>query len=259
MLENKIKRALNNDQAVFGIGLTGRIEISTLRTLAGCEVEWLFLDIEHGSTDISDLVDAVQVADLLGMSSVMRVPSLDYHWVTRSLDTGALSVMIPRVESKDQAELAVDWAKFPPIGTRGMGSPSYLGYAPVTPAEGVEISNRETMVVLQIESTKAIEEIEAIASVPEVDALFLGPLDMSISLGKPGDVAGEESHRLFRHVCRVAREHGLATGTVCRSDQVRYYYDMGMRMFSIGTALSHLCAAVQATAAEFREQLSDRR
>ncbi|MCC7355698.1 MAG: hypothetical protein IT330_18305 [Anaerolineae bacterium] len=255
MLHNKVKQALKNDKAVFGTGLTGPIEMPVLRTLANCGVEWLFLDMEHGSTDISDLLNAVQVADLLGMVSVLRIPDLQYHWVARSLDTGALGVMVPRVETREQAELAVQWAKFPPVGVRGMGSPSFLSYAPVSPAEGLETSNRETMVLVQIETKKAVDNVEAIASVPGVDALFIGPLDMSISLGRPGDVASEESHQAFRKVCHVAREQGLAVGIVSLPDRVKTYYDMGVRLFSVGNFLYYIQTSVTAAAAAFKKQV----
>ena len=257
MLRNKVKQALKDDKPVFGTGLTGPIEMPVLRTLANCGVEWLFLDIEHGSTDISDLLNAVQVADLLGMVSVLRIPDLQYHWVARSLDTGALGVMIPRVETKEQAELAVQWAKFPPVGVRGMGSPSVLGYAPISAAEALEISNRETMVLVQIETKKAVDNVEAIASVPGVDVLFIGPLDLSISLGRPGDVASEESHRAFRKVCRVARERGVAVGIVCMPEHIKTYYDMGVRLFSVGYFLYYIQTGVATAAAAFKRQVAE--
>jgi 2-keto-3-deoxy-L-rhamnonate aldolase RhmA len=112
------------------------------------------------------------------------------------------------------------------------------------------------MVVLQIETVEAVENAEAIASVPGVDVLFIGPLDLSLTLGTPGDVASDQSHELFRRVCQVAQNHDLAVGIVCTAQQVRFYYDMGMRMFSIGAALSHMRTQVQATEAEFRRQLA---
>jgi len=256
VLRNKIKHALREGRAVLGTGLTGPVEMPALRVLAHAGVEWLFLDLEHGSLDISDLLGAVQLADALGMCSVLRVPDLSYHWVARSLDTGALTVMIPRVESAEQARLAVQWTKFPPVGCRGMGSPSYLSYASLSVREGIEISNRETMVVVQIETKAGADNVEAIASVPGVDALFLGPLDMSISLGCPGDVTGEEAHAVFREVCHVAREHGLITGIVCSGDRILQYHSMGIRMFSVGTALTHLRAGIGAAVDQFRRQVS---
>lgn len=255
MVHNKIKHALRSGQAVFGIGLTRAVEIPELRVLANCGVEWIFLDMEHGSIEVGDLLRVVQIADLLGVCSVIRVPDLDYHWIARALDTGALSVMVPRIESREQAERAVRWAKFPPIGTRGMGSPTYLSQAPVSWAEGLEISNRETMVVLQIETKAGVENLEAIATVPGVDVLFIGPLDLSISLGHPGEVSSQHSHAVYEKVCRTARQHGLAVGIVCRADQSRLYYDIGIRMFSSGTALGYLQSGTQAAAAEFREQI----
>ena len=255
MLENKIKRTLNHGGVVFGTGLTGPVEMPVLRILANCGIEWLFVDMEHGSLDVSELLGVVQMADVLGMCSVVRIPDLAYHWIARALDTGALSVMVPRVESRQQAELAVQWAKFPPVGVRGMGSPSYMSYVPVGWEEGITISNRETMVVLQIETKTGADHVEEIASVPGVDVLFVGPLDLSISLGHPGDVAHDESLELCRKVCRVTQEHGLAAGIVTGAGRSRMYYEMGYRMFSMGTALTHLRAGVRAAVAEFGEQV----
>ncbi len=256
MLHNKLKQALKNDEPVFGVGATFPVDLPTLRTLAVCGVEWLFLDLEHGSADISGLLDVAQVSNLLGIDGVARIPNLDYHWVARSLDTGLLSVMIPRVEHREQAEMAVQWVKHPPLGIRGMGSPSQFDFSTLPPAERLEISNRETMVVLQIETVEAVNNVDAIASVPGVDVLFIGPLDLSLTLGIPGDVASDQSHELFRRVCQAARNNDLAVGLVCSAQQVRFYYDMGMRMFSIGSALSHMRTQVQAVEAEYRRQLA---
>jgi 2-keto-3-deoxy-L-rhamnonate aldolase RhmA len=256
MLENKVKKALKNDQPVFGMGMTAPYDIPALRVLANSGVEWFFLDVEHSPADVGELYTAVQFLDLAGLCSVPRIPNLEYPWIARTLDMGASGVMVPRIETKEQAELAVQWAKLPPQGIRGMGSPSYIGFAPVSIAEGIEIANRETLIVLQIETVKAVENVEAIASVPGVDVLFIGPLDLSISLGKPGDVASEESHQLFRRVCHVARAKGLAVGVVCQANQVKLYYDMGIRMFSVGSPFSHMRAGVQAAATEFHRQLA---
>lgn len=256
MKENKIKRALENDEAVFGVGATFPIELTTLRILAHGGVEWLFADMEHASGDMSQLLEVAQISSLLGISSVARIPNLSYDWVARALDTGLLSVMIPRVEHREQAEMAVQWAKHPPLGVRGMGSRAQFDFAPVPAAEGVAISNQETMVVVQIETVEAVENVEAIAAVPGVDVLFIGPLDLSISLGRPGDVASEESHRLFLRVCQVARANEIAVGIVCAPEQVRFYHDMGMRMFSIGSVLSLLHTQILALESEFRRQLA---
>jgi 2-keto-3-deoxy-L-rhamnonate aldolase RhmA len=254
--QNRIKQALQNDEPVLGVGATFPLDLPTMRVLANCGIDWLFVDMEHGFGDISHLQEVAQVLNLLDLAGVVRVPNLAYEWVARSLDTGLLSVMIPRVERKVQAELAVQWAKHPPLGVRGMGSHAQFDYTWLPAAEGVEVSNRETLVVLQIETVEAVENVAAIASVPGVDVLFIGPLDLSISLGHPGDVASDESHALFERVCQVARAHERAVGIVCSVEQVRFYYDMGIRMFSIGSVLTLLQAQVQALETEFRLQLS---
>ena len=259
MLENKVKWALKRDEAVFGTGVTGPIDLPTLRVLAESGVQWLFTDLEHGSLDVSGLLAVTQIADMLGMLAVPRIPDLAYHWVARSLDTGAMGVMVPRIETAEQAALAVRYALYPPQGGRGMGSPSRLSYAPVGTAEGLEITNRETMIVLQIETLAGVESVEAIAAVPGVDALFIGPLDLSISIGRPGDVASDESHALMRRVCAAARANGLAVGIVCSAEQVGFYHEMGVRMFSCGGALGYMRAGVRAAVETFQRYVDDAR
>lgn len=256
MLTNRVKRALQNDQPVFGVGLSNPVDVAVLRILAAVGVDWLFIDMEHGAIEISALQPIVTVADVLGLCSVARIPSLEYHWVARSLDTGTLGLMVPRVETQEQAEHAVEWSKFPPMGSRGMGSPAYLSYAKVeNTAQGIEISNRESMVVLQVESVKAVENLEGIAGVPGVDVLFIGPMDMSISVGTPGQVGSEANLAQFRKVIDVARRHRLATGIVCRPNEVKFYYEMGIRMFSITSPFNAMRAGLEATAAEYKQQL----
>jgi 2-keto-3-deoxy-L-rhamnonate aldolase RhmA len=137
-----------------------------------------------------------------------------------------------------------------------MGSHAQFDFVWLPAAEAIEVSNRETMVVVQIETEAGVENVEAIASVPGVDVLFIGPLDLSISLGRPGDVTSDESHRLFERVCRVARAHERAVGIVCSTEQIGFYHDMGIRMFSTGTQLTLLQAQVQAVEREFRRQLA---
>ncbi len=256
MLQNKIKWALREDKAVFGTGLVGFAAAPVLRALANAGVQWLFVDMEHSCIDVSDLLESVQFADALGMCSIPRIPALEYHWVARVLDTGSLSVMVPRIETREQAELAVSWAKYPPLGIRGAGSMAHLSYAPLNWAEGVEIANRESLVVVQIESVKAVDNIESIVTVPGVDAVLLGPLDLSISLGRPDDRTSEASHGAYRKVCRVARAHGVAVGIVCSPSQVRLYYEMGMRLFSVSHVLAYLESGLQAAATEFWRQVS---
>ena len=251
MLENRVKQALKRNEAVFGTGLVGPIGVTLLRTLANAGLEWLFMDLEHGCADISDLFTDVQVADMLGMVSVVRVPDLQYLWIARAMDAGALSIMVPRVESKEQAEYAVRCAKYPPLGVRGMGSPAALSFARVTPADALRISNEQSMIVVQIETVAGVEQSEAIASVPGVDVLFIGPLDLSISLGAPGDLSTPQWMEHAERVIAAARQHDKAVGIVTSVQQMRLWYDKGVRMLSVGTVLSYLRAGLEAAHNEF--------
>lgn len=254
MIENHVKRLLQRGDPVFGQGLVSPIGVSALRILAHARVDWLFVDLEHGASDMNDLLTDLQVADVLRLGSVVRAPDLQYHLIARCMDMGTLSIMVPRVETREQAEFAVQCVKFPPLGRRGMGSPAFLGFAAVPAPEAVRIGNEESMIVVQIESVTGVNNADAIASVPGVDVLFIGPLDLSISLGAPGDTSSAQWLAHADRTITAARAHGKAVGIVCSTADLRFWYDRGVRMFSVGTLLGHMRAGVEQARAEFSKQ-----
>jgi 2-dehydro-3-deoxyglucarate aldolase/4-hydroxy-2-oxoheptanedioate aldolase len=256
MLENKVKQALQRGEAVFGTGLSAPVGVGLMRILANARLDWLFVDLEHGSSDMNDLITDLQVADILGMVSVVRVPDLQYFWIARCLDMGALSVMVPRVESREQAEYAVQCAKYPPQGRRGMGSLAALGFASVSAADAVRISNEQGMIVTQIETLTGVSNAEAIAAVPGVDVLFIGPLDLSISLGTPGNWSTPEWMAEADRVLAAAQKHGKSVGIVCTPEQIRFWFDKGVRMFSVGSAMTYIRSGIEAARAEFDRQVA---
>jgi 2-keto-3-deoxy-L-rhamnonate aldolase RhmA len=254
MLENRVKQALQRNQAVLGTGVAPPVGIAMLRYLASTKLDWLFVDTEHSGGDMHDVFNDVQAADLMGLTPVLRVPDTQYHLIARAMDMGALSIMVPRVESKEQAERAVSYMKYPPMGRRGMGSAFYLGFASLPPAEGLPISNEQSMLVVQIESLTGVKNAEAIASVPGVDVLFIGPLDLSISLGKPGDFTTAEWMEQAVQVLAAAKKQHKAAGIVCTAAEIGDWYAKGMRMFSVGSTMSHMAAALRSVRAEFTRQ-----
>lgn len=254
MVENKVKQALQRNEAVFGTGVVTPAGVAMMRLLATAKLDWLFLDTEHNSGDMHDTFNDVQVADLLGLTPVLRVPDLQYHLIARAMDAGALSIMVPRIETKEQAEQAVSYMKYPPMGRRGMGSAFYLGFVSVPPVEGLRISNEQSLLVAQIESVTGVNNAEAIASVPGVDVLFLGPLDLSISLGKPGDFKTPEWMAHAQRVMEAAKKQHKASGIVCTAAEIGDWYAKGVRMFSVGSNLSHMAATIRGVRSEFDRQ-----
>ena len=177
----------------------------TVETLCALGFDWLFIETEHAPL----LADAVQrIVQTAGTTPcLVRVASGDEVSIKRALDAGAAGIIVPQVNSAAQARAVVSHAKFPPAGTRGIGLTRASGYG-LRFAEYLAEANDTTCVVVQAEHIAAVGEIEAIAAVPGVDAVFVGPYDLSASL----DRTGQLEDPLVRSAIDRVRDACLAQG-----------------------------------------------
>lgn len=159
-------------------------EITELYSMLG--FDWLFIDAEHGAFDASTIQRMLQAADHR-CPCVVRVPAADEIWIKKALDVGAAGIIVPQLESAEDAERAVRWAKYPPAGRRGVGIGRAHGYG-TRFKETLQQANEEVAVIVQAERAEAIADIDRIVSVQGVDAVLIGPYDLSASLGHTGEV-----------------------------------------------------------------------
>lgn len=186
----------------------GAPEVADL--LAGAGFDWLFLDAEHGALEPRDVL-ALLYAIADRTPCLVRVPALDEAWIKRVLDAGAEGIIVPQVSTAAQAEAAVRLAHYPPRGTRGLGTSRANRYGLELPSYLRAVGERVTVVV-QAETSGAVAEIEAIVQVPGVDAVFVGPFDLSASLGRPGEVNHPEVEGAIRRIRAAAQAAGLPVG-----------------------------------------------
>jgi 2-dehydro-3-deoxyglucarate aldolase/4-hydroxy-2-oxoheptanedioate aldolase len=158
--------------------------------LARCGFDWLFLDMEHGLLDFTAVQRMVQAAGP-SCACIVRVPALDGAAVAKALDTGAAGLIVPHVCTAAEASAAVRWAKYPPVGERSIGVARAQGYGRCL-GDAVAHGNDETVVVAQIEHVSALAQVGAIVEVSGVDGIFIGPFDLSASMGRPGDIAAPD-------------------------------------------------------------------
>jgi 2-dehydro-3-deoxyglucarate aldolase/4-hydroxy-2-oxoheptanedioate aldolase len=177
-------RLLRGDRLVGTILSLPTPELAEIASEAG--FDWLFLDMEHGPIGPEALIHLIQAVRGL-CAPVVRVPENEEMWIKKSLDAGATGVIIPRVNTAGEAARAVHWSKYPPEGGRGVGFARANLYG-TRFQEHVETANQRTAVIVQIEHIEAVRNIGEILAVPGIDALFIGPYDLSASLGKPGRV-----------------------------------------------------------------------
>lgn len=184
MEPNPLRVKLENGETIYGTMMqdSRSPSISMIMEQAGCD--FLFFDMEHGPNDIGVVTDMVKVARLTKVVPLVRVPDDQYHLMARILDAGAMGIMVPRIETKEQVERIIEATHYPPFGARGCSVPKgHNNFLPQDLWEFTEQANRENMVILQIEREKAIEDIEELISVEGVDAVVLGPNDLCLSMG----------------------------------------------------------------------------
>ncbi len=200
------------------------------RILAAAGFEWAFIDTEHGGFDLETVQDICRVSLLAGLSPIVRVGDLQYPMVARSLDCGAQGIIFPRVESPELLAQAVSWTKFPPLGMRGYGLTAVqIDYEPLNFSQVIEHVNANTMVVLQIETKKALEGREELLSVPGIDAVMIGPADLSISLGVPGEFQHPKMVEAMEAVRDSCTRRGIAPGTQTRTASLaNFWKERGM-------------------------------
>lgn len=242
MHTNRVKQALKAGQMQLGAGFWQLRSAEIPRLLAGAGFDWFFLDTEHGGFDLETVQDLCRVANLSGIAPIVRVGDMEYSLVARALDCGAQGIIFPRVESPELLAQAVSWTKFPPQGVRGYGlSTVQLGYGKVTFPEAIEHTNANTLVVLQIETVRAFEARNELLSIPGIDAVLIGPSDLSISLGLPGDYENVRVMKTMEAIRDSCLEHNIAPGTHTRSVALaKYWKERGMLFLSCGNELAYL-------------------
>lgn len=231
MFINQVKKALKEGKVQLGTsyGLLRSPDVG--RILAAAGFHWAFIDGEHGFMGLETVSDVCRISTMAGLCPIVRVADLQYDLVARSLDCGGQGIIFPRVESPELLEKAVSWTKYPPVGVRGFGlTPLQVDFAKATIPEIAAHMNEHVIVVLQIETKRALEARDELLSVPGIDAVMVGPVDFSISLG----VAGDFQHPVMVDAMEKVRDsciqHGVAPGTQTRNlGLAKFWRERGMQ------------------------------
>ena len=206
LLKTKLKKQVLTIGSWITLGHTSIAEI-----MAKGGFDWLTVDMEHSVITLSEAQKLVQVIELAGIPPLVRVGENDTCLIKRVMDAGAHGIIVPMVNTKEEAIKAVDAVKYPPAGKRGVGLARAQGY-------GLEFEkykkriNNESMVVVQIESIEAIDNLKEILEVEGVDASIIGPYDLSASLGHPGELERKEVRDAVKRYMEVCRKTGKCAG-----------------------------------------------
>lgn len=175
--------------------------------------DFVILDMEHGPSSVESMQNNVRAAIIAGALPIIRVERCDEVAIGKALDIGALGVQVPQIENADQARAAVKAAKFHPLGARGVCRfVRAANYSSLDKFEYFKSAN-ETMVILQLEGKEALDNVDAILAVDGIDLVFIGPYDLSQSLGVPGQIDHPMVADTMRYIVQKAKDRGIAVGT----------------------------------------------
>lgn len=227
----------------------GPTEVADL--LAGAGFDWLFVDAEHGALEPRDVLLILQA--VAGRTPcLVRVPALDEAWIKRVLDAGADGIIVPQVSTAEEAERAVRFAHYPPRGSRGLGTARANRYG-LGLAGHLDRAAARVTVVVQAETAAAVSNIEAITRVPDLDAVFIGPFDLSTSLGRPGELEHPEVRAAISRVAQACGRAGVRTGIFALGAAgLRNRPAEGFTLLAAGVDTALLGGAAEALAAELR-------
>jgi 2-keto-3-deoxy-L-rhamnonate aldolase RhmA len=236
MRENPVRALLKAGKTVVGCGIGAAPNPIVVRILANAGYDFFFIDTEHNMISPEHLIAVVQMARVCGVSPIVRPNDNEYHLIASALDCGADGLIIPRIETPEQATRLVSYAKYPPMGVRGCGGIAYFDYrAPADWAEGTAWMNEQTLICPQVESVRAIEALDEILDVPGVDVMVVGPQDLSISLGVPGQHSHPKEIAAIERIIATCQAHGKPCGIVMGSgDLAKPWVEKGMRFVVAG-------------------------
>ena len=216
--ENRARRRLQAGQPAYGvISTSADPQIAELFGLAG--FDYYMLDAEHGLMDAAQVVDVIRACERVNITPMVRIGSKDPKIVLQYLDSGMMGVMMPGLETVADIKMLIDAVKYPPMGKRGMGLTRASGYIAVgnEAVDYINFSNEQTMVIPQFEDAALIERFEEMISQPGVDAVVIGPRDLSLNMGFPDGPNHPEVQEMIDSVVAICKRTGVAAGITAGS------------------------------------------
>jgi 4-hydroxy-2-oxoheptanedioate aldolase len=254
LLRNHTKEKLSRGEPAYSmtVRLVRTVDIAAIASTAGFDS--VYIDLEHSSFSLEAAGQICMACNSLGVTPLVRVPGLDPSLIARVMDSGAMGIIVPGVESADEARAAVHAVKHVPLGERSLaGAAPQLNYRTFPADQVIRELDQASMVVAMIESQAGLDAVDAIASVDGVDVVLVGANDLSVALGVAGQMDSPQVHNAYVRVIQACRGKGNTVGIGGlggRPDLIRRYLELGARYVSTGNDISFLSAA----AAQKRQQ-----
>ena len=255
VIQNIAKQKLSDGELSLGIGVRISRGVEIAKVAKVCGYDWLFIDMEHSPLNLETVAD-ISVAGLdAGCTPIVRASSHHHHHASRPLDSGAQGIVVPHVNSAEEARRVVDQCLYPPIGHRSLaGGAAILEYESLPMAEATRLINDNLLVVVMLESPEAIANADEIAAVGGVDVLLIGTNDLCAEMGIPGQYGHEDVVAAYDKTISACQNNGKWAGMGgIYDDLAKSYIKMGVRMVLGGNDLSYLIAAAKGRAVDLRD------
>jgi len=232
MKANQVKKRIAEGKACYGV-------ISPTNDPTICEYvglngfDYYMIDGEHGGISISDVTNLVRACENVNCTPLARIRSVDTKLILQFMDAGIMGVMMPSIDNVDDVKKLVDAIKYPPIGRRGLGPVRSSDYMQggMSQEEYVHFSNRETLVLPQIESMECVDNLEEMCKIDGVDGFIIGPRDLAMSMGFYDGPGHDEVKSMLDHIFKTVLDSGKFYGTVAgTADRAQELDDMGASM-----------------------------
>ena len=246
--QNRLRARLAEGATVVGTMLVEIRQPAIMTLLAHAGFDFVLIDTEHGPFSIESVAELSRAARDAAVTPIVRVPELTYAYVAQALDGGAQGIMLPRVTARAQVEECVGYMKYAPAGRRGaVLARGHTGFRGGPLAEVLAAMNRETFLIVQIETAEAVQRLDELLSVPGVDAALVGPTDLSLALGVPGKMDDPRLVGAIERTMAACTAHGVVPAIHTNDvSMTAAWARRGMRLVSINSEAGLLMAGARA-------------
>ena len=242
---NVFKQKMKKGKPLIGTLLTMGVPV-VAEMISRCGFDWLWIDLEHSPLSLEQAQHLIQ-AKSSNCAAFVRIPANDDIWIKRILDLGADGIIVPQVKTAKEAEQAVAASKYPPLGIRSVGIARANSFG-IDFAKHVQQANEQTLVLLQVEHAEGVQNIDAILGVPGVDAIVIGPYDLSGSFGKLGQIQNAEVQEAMLTVHKACKRHGMPIGIFAlQPEQGQAYLKQGYQLLALGIDTHYLWNSAKAS------------
>jgi 4-hydroxy-2-oxoheptanedioate aldolase len=251
---NPLKRRLQNGEALFGTFVRSG-DPAVVEVLGFAGFEFIIIDNEHTAMDLESMVNLIRTAELAGIVPTVRIRQKNAAEILRVLDSGAMGVQVPQVDTAEEARRIAGWTKYAPEGERGFAaSQRSAGYGSMDPVEYARLSNENILTVCYCETKESVDNLDEILKVPGVDIIFIGPFDLSQAYGVIGQPNHPKVVEVIDGIIGKVRAAGKAAGIIASDAQgTKRWMEKGVQYFAISSDMGLIFSAGRSIIKDLRQ------